>query len=251
MAFGTPNVGTVVEDTGAVTVSSVPFPSVTAGDLLVLWGSISANNSPASATTPSGWTMLFGNSTTSGTTQPSLYVFYKIASGSESGNESVTHVGSNSLWQIIGWSGLDGTTPIDVTGTSVDNSSNTNSTVTPSLTTTTAGVLLFQAAANSTGANTNTVNAGFTKLGERISGSRACVASYALQGSAGASGAKTVSWSGTAKNIGFMAAFRPGAGSSDFVKKWNGSAWVNVRQWNGSSWVAPKVWNGTRWVQGS
>src|SRR5574341_514418 len=90
------NAGSVV--TSTLTTLNVPYPgTVTAGNILLLC--IHTKYSASTPQTPSGWTQLdqkTGGNGTAGSDSGDmvLTVFYKIADGSETGNQTVTMNGS-------------------------------------------------------------------------------------------------------------------------------------------------------------
>lgn len=114
MAIGTPVAGTLAENATAATSLAVPHPTgISAGDLLLLWVAVSVATVP---NLPAGWTSVVSGS--SGSSQsPAQRVYYKVATGSETGNQTVTMSNSTSRGQMWRISGVDQTTPIDVVGT--------------------------------------------------------------------------------------------------------------------------------------
>src|SRR5215217_7567233 len=135
IAFGA--AGTRLLVSPASTSYNVAYPSgITAGQLLVLFISI---NGGTGVNSPSGWTEVYNDLTLS---NPKGGIWYKIATGSESGTLAVT-LGSSVTGSgiILRYTGVDTTTPMDVTPTTIRNTTASNTTVLPTLTTVTADTL--------------------------------------------------------------------------------------------------------------
>jgi hypothetical protein len=79
--------GNAIATTGAITVS-YPVTNVLANDLLIM--QITVRNSTTTVSTPSGWTIIGSVQNIGSTTTARQYLFYKLASGSESGTQSVS-----------------------------------------------------------------------------------------------------------------------------------------------------------------
>ena len=115
MPIGTPVAGTLAENSSAAASLAVPYPAgITAGDLLLLVVVVSVNTVP---NLPSGWDPLTSGASGTGSQSPAYRVSQKIATGSESGSQTVTMSSSTSHGQMYRISGADQTTPIDVVGT--------------------------------------------------------------------------------------------------------------------------------------
>jgi hypothetical protein len=117
VAIGTPVAGTLAENATAATSTPVPYPAgITAGDLLLMFVAVNVGTVPA---LPAGWTDIVSGASGTGSQSPSIRWQYKIADGSETGTQSVTH--SNTLSKGMMWriSGVDQSVPVDVTGTHV------------------------------------------------------------------------------------------------------------------------------------
>lgn len=116
---------------------SVPVPSGTAaGDLLLLVAtSFIGGSGGVAITTPSGYTLLA--SAPNAPTDYWIAVYYKVAGASEP-SASVTTASTSALdARIFGFTGVDGTTPIDVSGSFGSPVTGTTVNV-PSITTATA-----------------------------------------------------------------------------------------------------------------
>lgn len=139
MAVTFRSAGAVVSNGGNTV--NVPFPaSIAAGDLLVI--QLFTAGGTSTLTTPTGWTLLLGPNTTPGTAAAHVYVLTKIATGSETGTQTVVFSGSFLGGIMSAFSGVDTTTPVDVSAYANLATSGTSA-VAPSVTTTQANTLLL------------------------------------------------------------------------------------------------------------
>lgn len=231
--------GTYTERT-AESSTAVPYPAtVAAGDIAVLVGSV--NNSATLTTNPSGWTQQASTFAVASAAPalPNLYVGTRVCSGSEGGTTvSVTHANNISAWQILTFSGVDTTTPLDIAAAIVTPDGGASTVTIPSQTIITAGAALVYAATVSGSSSTATPPSGFTESGDRGSGTRPLTTGYKLGASAGASGAVAVTFSGSGNLIGVLLALRPAATDTG-VRIWTGAAWApaGIKRWSGSAWT--------------
>src|SRR3954470_13835224 len=94
--------GTGTAAAGSTTPLAVPYPSpISAGDCMVL---VITGGSTTSPTLPSGWAA--GVFTASSGVSPYTYIAVKIATGSETGNLSVTIPAQATKAQILRFSGV-------------------------------------------------------------------------------------------------------------------------------------------------
>lgn len=105
---GTPS----VYEGASVTSAVIPYPAgIVAGELLLV--TVAESAATATNVNPGGWTL--GWAQNGPTSTPSTTVWYKIATGSESG--SVTFTTNATAGRVTGimtrWSGVDNTTPMD------------------------------------------------------------------------------------------------------------------------------------------
>lgn len=216
MAIGTPTVGTYTEGASAST-TVVPYPAtVNAGDLILLCGGTRAASSSA-VTTPAGYTQVAQLAGAAGTILPTAYVGRKIAAGTEGGTTiTVTHSLTPSTWQILAFSGVDNTTPLDVAATTFDGT--TITTDLPSQTIVTTGAAQVAVAANTSTTGNATPPTGFTETGDRVSGSVAVEMSYILGLGTGATGTRSVTWGTAVRNVGILVALRP-AGATPAARR--------------------------------
>jgi hypothetical protein len=207
----------VLQEKAAEASTSVPFPgTVTSGALLLVFGTVNTA-SGTNTTTPSGWTQQVQQANSGNTQTPQIYIATKNtrATGSEGGtSQAFAHGSVVSAWQSFALDGVDTSTPFDIAIVIVDNAATQTTTTFSSQTVATAGALgLVLCGANSTLA-TSTEPSGWTKDGDRTTGSRAYHASHKAGFSAGASGSIVVTWllSGTPtalRNIGALIFLRP------------------------------------------
>jgi hypothetical protein len=221
MAIGTPTVGTFTEFSSSSS-NAVPCPSVVgAGDCLVLFhttklaGTVvtSIDGNAVTGTAPNQtagpWTVYQFSPNSSGTA-PSLCIAVKPnVSGTEDGTTiAVAHTTGVSSAQILAFSGVDHTTPLDTAPSVVDTTP--SSMVIPGLTVVTDGAALIAAGAKNISTVTATPPAGFTETGDRVSGTPSCNFSYKLGAPVGATGSQTITWSsGSQVEVGYLAALRP------------------------------------------
>jgi PKD domain len=125
---------------GAATV--VPYPAgVASGDLLILQFIANATSTPA---TPSGWTALFGPTTTT-TYGNKCYVFWRVAGGSEPSTVSVTISTGQGAGIMSAFTGANTSAPINVHAEATLPGGGTSPTMTtPSVTTTVANTMLLR-----------------------------------------------------------------------------------------------------------
>lgn len=208
---GTPS---LYENASATSVV-IPYPAgVTAGELLL--AHVGHSNATAPTTAPSGWTLLHAQNNSGGGAAGS--VFYRIADGTETG--SVTIDTAATAGRVTGimerWSGVDTTTPFDVTtvGSSTGIAATYNS---PSITTITPDTMLvYTIIINASTSADYDAPAGVTLISKANGGGgRRTGAYYEAFASTGASGTRTwtlVPASPTLQWTGIVAALRPAAG---------------------------------------
>jgi hypothetical protein len=178
---------------------------LTSGDVMV---AAIVVRSDATISTPTGWTLVRSDVSGSSLRQ-SAYV--KVAGGSEPGSYTWTFSAQTpaAAGSIAAYTGVDTTTPVDVSGGQANASS--SSVVAPSVTTTIANALVVGLFAT---ANDGTFSppSGMTERTDvPVDGTAQATASLAdvSQASAGASGTKTATASVSAVNIGALVALRP------------------------------------------
>ncbi len=218
MAITLRSAGTVGENTVAAgTTLLLPYPTgMAAGDLMVL---SATTNSTTPPTLPAGWTQIFRASANSGANVPGELVCIKYATGSESGNFSLTVPNIRCAGQIIAFAGVDQTTPQDVAATSVDSAASLTRII-PTLTTTMPGVALVYAADHATVSVTATPPSSPAAFTETSDGTtQTHTMGYLIWSGSGATGSVTVTFSATSsRGIGVLLALRPAAvASSNFL----------------------------------
>jgi hypothetical protein len=192
---------------GSATSLVIPAPSgVQAGDVMI--ACIAARGNP-NLTAPAGWTLvrldMNGFTLRQG-------IYWKVATASEPA--SYTWVLSNAQAAsggIIAYSGVNTSNPIDVSSAAISSVTGTAATA-PSITTTVNGAMVigfFGAARNSP------INppSGMTERFDAVSNGgtypQATEGADLLQATAGATGDKTATWTGTSHWIGQQVALRP------------------------------------------
>lgn len=194
----------------AATSLAVPYPaSMASGDLMRLTVSTNAA-SPIAASVPAGWTLVAELAANSGANAPSIMVAIKYATGSESGNLTVTTTSAKSWGQITAYRGVDQTTPQDATATTKDQASALTTVDLPTLTTVTDGAVIDYSAAQNGAAVTATAPAGYTELADNTgSGGWSGTTGWATKTTAGATGTVTVTFTASNRGAGILIALRP------------------------------------------
>lgn len=215
MVIGNPVGGTNLVVSSATGTWNVPYPtSPLTTDALLMRMTIS---STSALTTPAGWT-LFGSLLSSGSTTPRVALFGKPAAGGESGSLAVTVPSATGQARMYKVPGVDLTNMLDVAARTQAFAATTAYDI-PSLTTITAGALLFgTVGSNGQAAGTflpPTIQGGFTELQDVNTQSHSSDA-YVLMGAAGASGIANFVRSGPVRGAGILVALRP-AGASPGV----------------------------------
>ena len=133
-------------NTIATTSHTVTKPTGTvAGDVLV--AAIAFNGTPGTITPPTGWVSI---ATALGQANPKAYGWYLVAGGSEPASYTWTTTGSiTSGCGISRYSGVDTTTPIDVTGVGTDGVAATSASLTGVTTATNNAMVIAAMGVNS------------------------------------------------------------------------------------------------------
>lgn len=164
-------------------------------------------------TVPAGWTQIYRSSPGGNTNPPTGMVCIKQATGSESGTLSVTTAASQSWGQILAFGGVDTSHPQDTLFSFVENNGSPATAVIPAVTILTAGsALVYFGGQNATTgtATPPTITAGtFTETGDQTLGRRSGTMGYLLGHGTGTTGTVTITWSGTARNVGVLVSLRP------------------------------------------
>jgi hypothetical protein len=163
----------------------------------------------------------------------------KFAAGTETGTLAVTHTTGVSAWQILGFSGVDNTTPVDAGPSTVDVTA--SAMVITGITVATDQAALVVAGSKNISTVTATPPAGFTETGDRVTGTASIEIAYKLGQGTGATGDQTITWSsGSQVEVGLLFALKPaGAPPAGLRKILSAGSWVTSvrRLWNGSAWA--------------
>lgn len=212
MSIGAPLVGVAAVQGTAATTINVPYPTsgLTSSHILVLGITVNSGSTTA-ATIPAGWTQVDKRTSTTNTLPPFQFLAIKQATGSETGNLTVT-VGANAkAWgQILAFDGVNLTTPQDVTATVVDQTSAGIATITiPGVTPTRTGCALVYLASHNNGGETATPPSGFTETGDNTGvGGWAGTMGYQIYNSTSATGNVVVTFSGSNRGLGVLMVLR-------------------------------------------
>lgn len=172
---------------------AVPYPaSITAGDILII--ACSSGVSTAWATNAvTGFTRR--TTVNGGGSSPSGAIYYKIATGSETGTRSITSPGGASIGRMFAYRGVDQTNTFDVADVTFGSSAATTAYDIPAQTTTIAGCMLahFVFSNTTTGSFAPAPDqGGYTELWESSGGAVIGVVEYAHVVSWGSSGDTTI-----------------------------------------------------------
>lgn len=239
---GAPQVGT----SGNASVTIAVPSGVTAGHLLVADLSFNTDDTILAQT---GWTIAHQEGSATGALNG---VLYRWATSSEPASYTFnSNASSSSAGTISAFSGVDTTTPLDVTPIGTTGGGNTI-TVGP-ITTVTNNALLYYSAAARSGSDTVQMDSALTLLAESTS-SRRVGAAYEILATAGSSTPRTFTGTTTVGRSAIIVALRPAVTvtASGDIKVYLGSAFIAkpVKVWTGSAWVVKPVkrWTGSAWV---
>lgn len=199
-------VSTVATSTAAGSITIAKPAGTVAGDVLVACLALNGGQ-VASGGVPAGWSPIASNVAIS---NPHVFGYVKVAGSAEPADYRWTL--SSSLTSGAGiarYSGVSASTPLDTTATSASGAA-TSTPAVPGVTTTTAGAMLVSCMAMNSSSTTNTIAspAGMTQAWD-IGGKRHEVAD-GVQAAAGASGAKSWTFSAAREWAGWLGALRPG-----------------------------------------
>lgn len=138
---------------GSTTVTATLPQTPTAGNLLIALAQFNGSSTTPSCSTPTGWTAGPFQRATSGTNRFGLFLFWKLATGSEPNPVFTVVSGEQGGIILQEWAGLDATTPhlADSVGAQVAGSGTV--TLTDAITTTTANEWVFTGIASVAQAN--------------------------------------------------------------------------------------------------
>jgi hypothetical protein len=189
-------------NTQPATTLTIPKPADTAqGDVLVSCISL---NGAGSAGAPAGWTPLA--SVTAPSNNPSVFGYLKVATSSEPASYSWTTSSTASGGSITRYSGASG---LDTPATSKSGTLASSGSVDPGVTTTTPNAMLVGCMSVNSSSVTLTSPTGMSQAIE--TGARRFEFADGIQATAGASGAKTWTFSAAREWAGWLAALRPEA----------------------------------------
>ncbi|WP_309640135.1 fibronectin type III domain-containing protein [Flavobacterium sp.] len=191
---------------------------VIAGDLML--ANIAKGGNNTTAPTLAGWTLINGANLGGGTNRYGA-VLYKIAGAAEPANYTFALGGgtNSASGGIVAFSGVDGTTPFDVTPGTISVQGNQTGVTATSITTVTANaaIIMFgQAAGNNptwnNGVWSTTSPGGLTELfdvGQGNNDQSTAGAAWATKPTVGATGNGSATLSGAERNGGILLALRP------------------------------------------
>ena len=207
---------------------------VVSGDFMVVDIAQVGNNT--NAPTSTGWTLINGTSLAGGTARYGA-VLYRKADGTEGTSFTFTlGTGTTSaVGTIVAFSGVDGTTPFDVTPGSISVQASQTGVAATTITTVTANtaVIMFGMAAASapTWSGWSTTSPGtLTEIADFQATSASVGAAWASKATAGATGAGAAILSGAERNGGILIALRPAVPT--YTSTGSGGNWNSVSTWD-------------------
>lgn len=200
-----------IASTAAATATSVaPAKPVglADGDVLVAVSNVDANET---ITAPGGWTACFAQEQTGSQT---VRAWYRVVASAASETSTYTFGGTASVARvttIVCYSGVDNTTPMDVTALASNNASSTTIHA-ASITTVTNGAVVVWAGAIDSSTFTVTKPTACTNRNQATANYRLTMADLAMP-TAGATGSQDGSVSTARVNVGALIALRPASGN--------------------------------------
>jgi Bacterial Ig-like domain len=199
-------VSTAVTTTAAASITITKPTGTVAGDVLVACLALNGSQVAAGGV-PAGWSPIASNVAIA---NPHVFGYYRVAGSAEPADYRWTLSASvTSGAGIARYSGVSASTPLDGAASSASGAAASTATV-PGVTTATAGAMLVGCMAMNSSSTTNTITspAGMTEAWD-IGGKRHELAD-GVQATAGASGAKSWTFSAAREWAGWLAALRPG-----------------------------------------
>ncbi len=202
-------------------------------DFALLLLEVQSSQSP---TSPSGWTEVSGSPIANATYNHKFYLYHKLVGASES-SVTVADTGDHQVAQILVFSGVDTTAPIETTATS--NPGPATALVGPGVTTTSDGagvVFIFGLGrdADSTAGVTDWANsnlASITEVADFLSsagGGGGFAAAWGIKTTAGATGDTTATQAASAVYTAITVALKPAAGGATNTDTAAGSGSIAV-----------------------
>lgn len=181
------------------------------GDVLVTFLGIGA----AGLTPPGGWNLI-GQAT--GQAVISSYIYYHVVTSAAGEPASYTWSGwtaSRSTAQCVAYSGVDNTTPVDVTASTQSNAAGATTVVLASITTVTNGAMLISCAGQDSAAGTDTIPGTMSRVSDSTGTGKRFGSADETDATAGATGTRTWTFdSSVLAHSGVLGALRPATGST-------------------------------------
>lgn len=209
--------GAPVQNGVANTTLAVPYPLDVSG---TPWMVLFVSNAGTTAVTlPSGWTSAASLQGNGNTVAPSVLMAIKKATGSESGNLSVTTPNARSTGKILAFAGVDATTPQDFTATTVDAAAAGTVVIPAATATSSIGALVYGAthAGNlETATPPATQGANWAEVVDNPGGAWNGTMAYNLYTTSGTTGSVTVTFSAsTTRGIGVLLGLKTASAAVD------------------------------------
>ena len=238
MTLGSPVWGAAVKTAGSGT-ANVPYPAtVNAGDLLLMFATISVGtiNYP---TTPTDWNLI--DFIRANTSSPTIRAFWTIADGTESGSLPVTMYSAtpNSTAIMVAIPGADPDAPIEDYGVFGTSSTTTGDKAVPALDTAVDDCQVFGFASVNRSTATWVGPTGWDEVLDDQTFNPSTYAGWDQLGAAGSTGALVFDHTGTPRGCAFAVAVRPAPDPppGPVATLWDGSSEqaVTLTVWDGSS----------------
>ncbi len=202
---------TEAKTTASTSITLAAPANLVAGDLLYMQCSI---NGGLVNSAPAGWTQRVSNT---GVSNPRVFAYSKVAVAEDVGATFIfglsASITSGSV--LRRFSGVDGTTPHDVTAAVLASGAAATSGTVPSLTTATADALLLGGMGINSSSTAITAPTGMTETAEV--GGKKHEADFEQRPTAGATGTRTWTFGASREFAGFLDALRPAAGGAATV----------------------------------
>lgn len=194
-SYGSFVASTTAAANASVTSLAVNTSACVTGNLLVMAVSITTTvNAARTVTTPTGWTLLTSASTTDTSYRPGLYIYYRVADGTEASSYTVSVDALSNM--AISMTTVAGTSPSTLTHGGISAIQTGTDAVASAVTAATNGFLLYIAVRGATSGTgvTFTPPSGMTEAVDFLSDSSSDITmtvAYQEQLSAGSTGSKT------------------------------------------------------------
>jgi hypothetical protein len=204
--------------TGSATSHTITLPSagINAGQLILIWCSTQTSSDAGAPATPAGYSLRWSLGHAS-SFRPRVTCFYRIADGSEEDDVVTLDWGATSVIThavAVGLSGVDTTTPFDVTQTGPTNGGSNPDPASITPVTDGAWVLAIVAGNRVGGTSTPTISTGYSTAFTQAPDERALVITYKELATAAADNPSAWTWTPIDNHTTVTDALRPAGGGA-------------------------------------